>query len=184
MSLCFNPSPLYPSVYIGGRRSTRESRQYTALSASPDSSPYIHPPPRHQPRPKETPTSMDSERRIAEAKRTVSTLVPRYVPPASISPKSAASPASVSLSYHGKTLESATDWADAVRTALAKDSKGYPDRLSGYLTSTRAIAELSSTYSLRLASFFYQELVHTAATLRRKNAEYEQQLMALSEQQR
>jgi hypothetical protein len=105
--------------------------------------------------------------------------VPRYVPPASISPKSAASPASVSLSYHGKTLESATDWADAVRTALVKESKGYPDRLAGYLTSTRAMAELASTYSLRLASFFYQELVHAAATLGRKNAEYTQQLKIL-----
>ncbi len=95
------------------------------------------------------------------------------------SPSEQASQTSASLSYHGKTLESATDWADAVRTALVKDSKGYPDRLSGYLTSTRAIAELAGTYSLRLASFFYQELVHAAATLGRKNADYTEQLRIL-----
>jgi hypothetical protein len=107
--------------------------------------------------------STETRRRITEVEEVYRLSARATASQSSHSPSGQSSPASVE--YHGKTLESATDWADAVRTALVKESKGYPDRLEGYLTSTRAMAELASTYSLRLASFFYQELVHAAATL-------------------
>jgi hypothetical protein len=52
---------------IGGRRSTCESRRYTVLSASPDSSPYIHPPSvHHSPSKTWTPSPFTAHRSFQE----------------------------------------------------------------------------------------------------------------------
>jgi hypothetical protein len=52
---------------IGRRRSTCESRRYTVLSASPDSSPYIHPPSvHHSPSKTWTPSPFTAHRSFQE----------------------------------------------------------------------------------------------------------------------
>ena len=78
----------------------------------------------------------------------------------------------------------ATDWADTVQTVMAKHSKGYRDRLSRWISSTRAYnpndGRSKAIVSLRLASFWYHEMRSAEDALQRKNDEYEQQLTALS----
>jgi hypothetical protein len=76
----------------------------------------------------------------------------------------------------------AQDWAGLVLAAVGKDSKGYKHRLSKWIVATKANPKgrLSHVASVRLASFWCQELVYAAATLNRKNADYSIQLDELS----
>jgi hypothetical protein len=72
------------------------------------------------------------------------------------------------------SILTATDWAGLMETAIAKDSKGYRDRLRRWILATKANPKgrLSHVASVRLASFWTQELVYAADSLRRKNTEY------------
>ena len=89
--------------------------------------------------------------------------------------------ASLPFSLPSKEL-TATDWAGLMETAIAKDSKGYRDRLRRWIlaTNNNPKGRLPQVASVRMASFWYQELVHAADYLDRKNAEYAHQLDELS----
>ena len=87
--------------------------------------------------------------------------------------------ASLPFTLPSKEL-TATDWAGLVETAIGKDSKGYQNRLSRWILTTKDNPRSSAVSSLRLASFWYQELLHAADLLQCKNAEYAQQLQDLS----
>ena len=90
--------------------------------------------------------------------------------------------ASLPFTLPSKEL-TATDWAGLVQTAIGKDSKGYRNRLSRWIFATKDNPNSCSSpgvSSLRLASFWYQELVLSGDLLQRKNAEYVHQLDELS----
>jgi hypothetical protein len=82
--------------------------------------------------------------------------------------------ASLPFTLPSKEL-TATDWAGLVETAIGKDSKGYLDRLRRWIltTNNNPKCRLAQVASVRLASFWYQELVHAADYLDRKNADYQ-----------
>jgi hypothetical protein len=103
----------------------------------------------------------------------------RYIPPQSTTDSG------LSITSLPSSLPlTATDWADTVQTVMAKHSKGYRDRLSRWISSTRAYnpndGRSKAIVSLRLASFWYHEMRSAEDALQRKNDEYEQQLTALS----
>ena len=113
MSLCFTPSPLYPSVYIGGRRSKRitdVSQTFPDLASTVSTSvpPYIHPPSvHHSPSKTGTPFPFTAHRSFQET------------------PSPAYPTTSFSRPSTPERQENAETMSIEVAKATSKDSKGY-----------------------------------------------------------